>query len=313
MKQGLDIYVGGCNYITSIVLYFKVFEDFVLLLTTIMWISHCGSTSTIEIRATVGFELIWRCHNIPIPGLRPSTDDCRAPKAILALHRLVREFIIAIRNTPGHDLIGSRLQIILAHITIPAVGNKVSTELLIAHPQVFARQIRHKEESNQDSNDATNSSDDESPLVPQTILDRLKRLRTDSSTRLPNSRREPVTSPSNTSSIRLRRDQTEHIAWTEIARALHQSIEDDEERHDFSNAVVGATDNQAKDQVSAEADHHDGLAAKTVAENGSEENTRQRDCTEEKLPFACFQDCAVVHDRGDNCTGEDTVGESDEV
>lgn len=212
-----------------------------------------------------------------------------------------------------NSIIRKSSQIILPHIPIPPSCNKISAEFLIAKVQVLSRQIRHKEKRDQTPNNPTNSSNDERPPLPQLILNRLKRLRPNRRPSFPNSSRQSVARPPHIGSIRLRREQTEHIPRAEVARALHQPVEDDEEGHDLGDAVVGAADYQPEDEVPAEADHHDFLAADAVAEEGAEEDAWEGDCAEEELPFACLEDCAVVDDGGDDCAGEDAVWEGDEV
>ena len=51
--------------------------------------------------------------------------------------------------------------------------------------------------------------------------------------------------------------------------------------------------------------------AKTVAQEGTDEDTRERDRTEQELPLGCLFDVTVVDDARDDRAREDTVREGD--
>ena len=77
--------------------------------------------------------------------------------------------------------------------------------------------------------------------------------------------------------------------------------------------VVSQADDQTKDEIAAEPEHHGVSTAEAVAEEGAEEDAGEGEGTEEKLPFAGFLDVGGFGDGGDDLAGEDAVGEGDEV
>lgn len=82
----------------------------------------------------------------------------------------------------------------------------------------------------------------------------------------------------------------------------------------MDNLVVSETDDETKDEISRETDHHDVLSANTVTEEGAKENTRKSNRSKKQLPFGSATDTvARGDDTGNNCSRENTVGEGDEV
>jgi hypothetical protein len=54
----------------------------------------------------------------------------------------------------------------------------------------------------------------------------------------------------------------------------------------LSNLVIGKSDNETEDQVARESQHHNILAAETIAEIGSKKDTWESQGAEQQSPFA---------------------------
>lgn len=63
-------------------------------------------------------------------------------------------------------------KILLPHVTLPAMSDEVGSELLVFYREILATQIRDEEVSDEDTDNAADSSDDESPLLAQIVLNR---------------------------------------------------------------------------------------------------------------------------------------------
>lgn len=213
------------------------------------------------------------------------------------------------------DILCQTLQISLAHLAIPPIRQQVRPKLLVPLGQILARQPGHKKVRDQDAHHTAYSRDNKRPPLAEPILNRCKRLCPHSSARLANRRTEAVARSTDAGGVALRRNEAEHIARAQVARTLHQAVKDDKERDDGGDFVVRAANDQPKDQVSRETQHHDVLAAQPVAEECAEENAGQGNSAEEKLPLrrAAQGAAGPGGDAGDDGAGEDAVGEGDKV
>ena len=223
-----------------------------------------------------------------------------------------------LRHRLGDAHFRQRPQVRLAHLAHPPVPHEVGAELLVLDRQVLAAQVGHEEVGDQHADDAADGGDDEGPALAQVGLDGREDLGADGGARLAQRGRDAVARPAHRGGVALGRDEAEHVAGAEVARGLHEAVEDDEERDDGGDLVVRAADDQAEDQVAREADHHDVAPAQPVAEVGAAEDAGEGERAQEQLPLARGLDdgasgARLVHDAGDDVPAEHAVGEGDEV
>jgi hypothetical protein len=202
-------------------------------------------------------------------------------------------------------LLGKPLKILLTHLSDPAVGNEIRPEPFILLFQVLTPEVTHEEPCHQDARDATDGCDDESPPLAQVVLDWGESLGTDGGADLANGSGETVASSADGSGVRLAADEPEHVAGAEVARGLHEAVEDDKERDDLGDLIVSTSDDKAEDEVPAKADHHSVAAANLVTQIGTNKNTRQRDSAEEKLVLCGLHDVGIFDNAGNNGALED--------
>ena len=149
-------------------------------------------------------------------------------------------------NSRGDPLIRQRLQIILAHLSIPSMRHQVRSERLVLIREIIALDILHEEIGHQNPRYAADSRNDEGPPLPQIVLDRREGLGTNRCAGLAQCGRDPVASTSDSCGIGFRRKQAEHIARAEVARGEHEAVKDDEEGDDLGDLVVGATNDETE-------------------------------------------------------------------
>jgi hypothetical protein len=160
---------------------------------------------------------------------------------------------------------------------MPAMADQARSELLIFGSQVIAGQVWHKEAGDEDANDAADRSDNEGPAHAKIILDGQEDLCADCSAGVTHRRRDSIACASDCSRITLATDKPQHVARSEVAHSKHETVEHDEKRKYGRDLVVCAVDDQVKDEITPETDHHDILVAVDVTQECSDDHAGQSD------------------------------------
>lgn len=205
-----------------------------------------------------------------------------------------------------------------AKVSLPAVGSEVLLEGNVFQLQIGTVESGDEEESDDTSNKTKNGGDDKSPSVTEVTLNRLEHLGTDGGTSLTDSSRETVESTSHSSGVGLGRDETQHVSGTEVTSRGKHAVHEHKGTSALLEGGVRTSNNEADNNPQGESDQHGVLSAKdlVLAHVGANKDTGETNGTDKKLPLGSLEKrigVVGVDDSGDNGTGEDTVGEDDEI